>query len=66
MMPYAQSRVMQTKEAFDRVEGNVDFAFLFEHDQIIAMHHWLFHHDSERMACGKLAYIALSLVSQLL
>ena len=27
-MPYAQSRVMQTKAAFDWVEGNVDFAFL--------------------------------------
>ena len=66
MMPYAQLRVMQTKAAFDWVKGNVNFAFSFEHDQIVAMHHWLFHHYSKRMACGKLAYIALSKFSQLL
>ena len=66
MMPYAQSRVMQAKAAFDLVEGDDLIVFFFEHDQIVAMHHWLFHYDSERTACGKLAYIVLSLLSQLL
>lgn len=62
-MPYAQSRAMQTKAAFDWVEGNVDFAFLFEHDQIVAMHRRLFHHDSEWMACRRRAQSIASVIT---